>query len=509
MRFLNLKRLICLVCALAMSLCIVTFPAEESYAADEVTTQADDVVLQVYLESDMNNPVGFTKAELEEIQEAEGNKLYSYSGYNTYPTYEKIESAQGPTIEGVLSQAADISGKNAYSLLEDDMIVEFVGTDSYSVSFTKEKLFADRYYYPNATLGGYSTGNPVTEESMDGAVLVPAIIELDVNHGRLVIGQVLPNEQTKPMYCQNLARRYEKKSAEGEIIGVSTGKIIIHNQTNATECEQVKSVTGYQDGETIPVGTEINFKDPYGGSVQCWTYYTDDGTEPTAGSTCYNYGMYRGEVRPYEIKPGKNTVKVRSYAYEKKNSEEYTTFIFYGSPGIPKATASRASYSSVKVSWPAVSGAEYYNVYRYNGKSYVKVATVKGTSWTNSGLNIGQRYYYRVTSYGKSVESKQSATVSAVPAVAPPSLKLSAGKKRATVRWSKVSGASGYRVYRSTNARSGFKCVKVIKKQRTVSYVNKRLKKKKVYYYKVQAYRTVKGKKYYGPFSPVKSVRTR
>jgi len=48
--------------------------------------------------------------------------------------------------------------------------------------------------------------------------------------------------------------------------------------------------------------------------------------------------------------------------------------------------------------------------------------------------------------------------------------------------------------------------VKVVKGNKKVSYINTKLKKNKKYYYKVRAYRTVKGKKVYGAFSSKKSI---
>lgn len=80
-------------------------------------------------------------------------------------------------------------------------------------------------------------------------------------------------------------------------------------------------------------------------------------------------------------------------------------------------------------------------------------------------------------------------------------------KAKVTVKWSKVKGASGYKIYRSTKKSSGFKCVKTLKSGSTVKYVNKNLKKGQNYYYKVKAYRAVDGKTVYGAYSSVKKVR--
>ncbi|MCQ4636615.1 hypothetical protein NE619_07725 [Anaerovorax odorimutans] len=74
--------------------------------------------------------------------------------------------------------------------------------------------------------------------------------------------------------------------------------------------------------------------------------------------------------------------------------------------------------------------------------------------------------------------------------------------------WNKVKGAKGYEVYRSTKAKGKYKKVKTIKKGKTVSWTNKKLKKNKKYYYKVRAYKMVKGKKKYSKFSSAQWAKT-
>lgn len=85
-----------------------------------------------------------------------------------------------------------------------------------------------------------------------------------------------------------------------------------------------------------------------------------------------------------------------------------------------------------------------------------------------------------------------------------PTLKLTAGSKKATISWSKVKGASGYELYISTSKTGKYS---LIKTTNASSYVKKSLISKKTYYIKVRAYTTIKGKKGYGGFSEIKSVK--
>ena len=86
-------------------------------------------------------------------------------------------------------------------------------------------------------------------------------------------------------------------------------------------------------------------------------------------------------------------------------------------------------------------------------------------------------------------------------------LKLKAGKKKVTVTYKKVSGATSYRVTYSTSKK--FKKAKTVtvKSGKTVKKTISKLKSKKTYYVKVCAVKKVKGKSYTGKWSAVKKVK--
>ena len=184
----------------------------------------------------------------------------------------------------------------------------------------------------------------------------------------------------------------------------------------------------------------------------------------------------------------------------------------------PTIKTSSNSYNSNKITWSKLNNADGYEIYRSTSKSgtYKSIKSITNgstVSYTDKSLTTGSTYYYKVRAYRtvdkKKVYSSYSSVVSAKPVLKTPSVKLTSGSKKATIKWEKISGASGYEVYRATSKSGKYSKIKTITKNSTVSYVNSSLTKNKTYYYKVRAYRTVNGKKIYSSYSVAKSVKVK
>lgn len=85
-------------------------------------------------------------------------------------------------------------------------------------------------------------------------------------------------------------------------------------------------------------------------------------------------------------------------------------------------------------------------------------------------------------------------------------LSVRAKAKAASLSWKKDSYVSGYELYRSRKKASGYKRVGTLSKNSYTACTNTKLSSG-TYYYKVRSYILVDGKKYYGAFSSVKSVK--
>jgi len=95
--------------------------------------------------------------------------------------------------------------------------------------------------------------------------------------------------------------------------------------------------------------------------------------------------------------------------------------------------------------------------------------------------------------------------------VAPKKVKgLKVKKKSKTslkISWKRDKSVSGYQIAMKAGSKGKYKIVKTIKKNKTVSFTKKKLKKGKTYYIKVRAYKKVNGKKIYGAYSKAKKIK--
>ncbi len=80
-------------------------------------------------------------------------------------------------------------------------------------------------------------------------------------------------------------------------------------------------------------------------------------------------------------------------------------------------------------------------------------------------------------------------------------------KTSVSIKWKKVSGVKGYVIYQKKSGGS-YKKIATISGSTKVSYTQKGLKSGTKYYYKIKAYKVVKGKKVYSSYSSAKSVTT-
>jgi len=174
--------------------------------------------------------------------------------------------------------------------------------------------------------------------------------------------------------------------------------------------------------------------------------------------------------------------------------------------------ASSKSATSITLKWNKLSGVRGYAVYRYDSstKKYTLIERTLSNSYKVKNLKAGTSYTFAVRAYVKyssltygSYSSKLKVkTASAASAVKNPGVPTGLeGAENSSngirLKWKSVSGATGYEVY-SYDASNGSwvyegSCTGTV-------YTVKNLTETSHYKYKVRAYKTVDGNKYYGDF---------
>ena len=243
------------------------------------------------------------------------------------------------------------------------------------------------------------------------------------------------------------------------------------------------------------------------------TSYTKIGTAKSGNEYFYDTKVTVGQAYTYKIKPaiGYDVFEGSTFAVSAASASVKTTL------ATPKITAGKnLAYNQNKIAWGKVTGAQGYLVYRKTAKTgYSLVGTITSGStvtFTDKKATTGTTYYYVVKAYrtvnGKKVPSEKSAA-KAIKTVLPTTKIYSAvvSKSTITVKWNKVTGASGYEVYMATSANGKYVKKATVSSSKLSSKISG-LSKDKYYYFKIKPYRTVNGKKVYATASPVAKIKT-
>ena len=177
---------------------------------------------------------------------------------------------------------------------------------------------------------------------------------------------------------------------------------------------------------------------------------------------------------------------------------------------VPLTAAKANAKGGVDVSWKKVSYADGYLVYRKSGKdNWKRAAELKSAddnSWTDTTGTVGTAYTYTVRAYmnadGETVTGgfdSKGVTATVLPATVVLKSAADNGKNGIAVNWEKVTGATGYRIYRKT-AGTGWKGLATVASDSTTNYTDNSVTAGTTYSYTVRAYKTVNGTDVYGGF---------
>lgn len=230
----------------------------------------------------------------------------------------------------------------------------------------------------------------------------------------------------------------------------------------------------------------------------------------------FQCGLSRGQSFWYGAsKSGAKSVWHDSY------DQDFCTRIKGFTNTAPSMTARPSSFKAalyghddIKLTWSRVSGADGYRItYRKQGDAYYRtLCHTTGTSVKKGNLTDGKKYYFRVEPYRKEngvryySSGYRSCSIYTLKKVTGVKVSKVSGSQ-VKVKWSKVTGASGYQTARS--ASSNFKSFKTKNVSSRYTYAKINSAKYKTYYYKVRAYRNENGKKICGPWSSAVKYKLR
>lgn len=167
------------------------------------------------------------------------------------------------------------------------------------------------------------------------------------------------------------------------------------------------------------------------------------------------------------------------------------------------AVKAAAGTTTVELKWTKVAGATGYRVYIRKSGKWVKVKTLsaENTAYTVTGLEGLKEYRFTVRPYAKTDKGTvwgSYATSVKVTTRNPKQVQLTATStsKAITLKWEKIAGATGYRVYVRENGKW-----KKLKTTKATTYTASSLKSDTYYSYAVKAYKKSKGKTTWYPLS--------
>lgn len=332
---------------------------------------------------------------------------------------------------------------------------------------------------------------------------IQAALENDINIGLYIFSQALTEKEAREEanFVLNQIDKYDWDVTlpividreKGSYNRLTAGKL---SKTKETAVCQAFADTIVEAGYQASVYASYSWIKSYINTddlTDCGIWiarYNNTTTSNTKSGTAYADVPYDYDFWQYS-----STSRVDGY------SGNLDTNFWYKDTSI-KTTGVKASAESatgpVTLSWSETADdVTGYRVYRYNPEQekYVYLKSTKNRSYTDENVSSGKTYQYKVRCYWTIGGTNYYGNYSSVVSVTTPPAKVSGvstavrSSTYLTLSWDKVSGASGYRIYKYNTSSKSYEKVTTISKGSTVSYKITGLTVATEYQFKVRAYK--------------------
>ncbi|MBQ9375856.1 MAG: fibronectin type III domain-containing protein [Ruminococcus sp.] len=393
------------------------------------------------------------------------------------------------------------------------------------IPFDKSRFFIKAYYNVGTkyAYSAYSTG----VSAYKGAL--PEVTNVSVasaNH------QVINLSWDKQTYCDGyIVYMYNTATNKYDRLAKTTSNVASYRVTGLTAntayrfaVRAYKTVSGKEvaSGNFVPLDTSTtpppvtNLKEV--STTQDSVTLSWDKQQNVTGYIVYRYySALQKWVRFDKLKTNSNryTFKnlqpgvnykfaVRAYVtYDGTEyaSGSYPTVLAYTRPEAVSGITSVSSTDEIKLSWTKQKDMIGYIVFQYTAGKWTVIKRTTSNTFTVTGLSQANTYWFTVKSFrqinGKETTSEKFNVYKTSTNPETVAFKVTPGSKKATLKWNKLNGATGYIAYFKTTANAAWKRIAVT---HDTSVVKTGLATGKSYYFTVKAYRNYNGKIYNGKF---------
>lgn len=239
----------------------------------------------------------------------------------------------------------------------------------------------------------------------------------------------------------------------------------------------------------------------------------DEWVYNTSSSVHYTYASLKGLICTKEYEIG-----VRSFIIvdgEKYYSEDITTCVGGSGDTLPNVSLQANVYfGAFNLKWSAFDCVDGYLLYIRQNNKWVKIATISDCTvdeynYKLNGIKNDTNYKFAIKAFVKSDNGTKYSDVSTTTVNSGKAdktcglAKSSETASSVTLKWNKLQGAAGYRVYKYDSANKKYVAINTTSK---LSYTVTNINDGNKYYFKVRAYYKADGKNYWGSFSDTLKV---